>query len=44
MEQLLLLNRALYLFLHKPVDVIDIVIGFQLNPGKHLELHDDIGA
>ena len=42
-EQPLPINLLLYLLLHKPVDVIDIVIGFQLNPGKHLELYQDIG-
>ena len=43
-EQLLLLDRLLYLLNHKPIDVIDIVIRFQLNPGKHLELQEDIGV
>jgi len=37
-EQLLPFNRALCRLFHKSVDVIDIVIRFQLNLGKHLEL------
>ena len=42
MEQFLPFDRILNFLLHEPVDVIDIVIRLQLNPGKHLELHEDI--
>jgi len=44
MKQLLLFDRALDAGFYKLVDVANIVIRHQLNPGKRLELQEDVGV
>jgi len=43
-KQSLTFDGALKIRFYELVDVADIVIRLQLNPGKHLELQEDVGV